>query len=61
MRSQVEQLAESVYESRERALQWLQTPNPRLDGHTPQSLLHTDAGCRAVEQLLGQMDEGFFI
>jgi len=53
--------AESVYESRDRALQWLRRPNPRLDGRAPISLLKTDTGARIVEELLGQIDEGFFI
>jgi len=54
-------LAESVYSSRERALQWLRTAHPRLEGRTPLSLLTTDTGSRMVEQLLVQIDEGFFI
>jgi putative toxin-antitoxin system antitoxin component (TIGR02293 family) len=54
-------VAEGVYESRERALQWLRRPNPRLDGRTPISLLKTDTGARIVEELLGQIDEGYFI
>lgn len=53
--------AEGVYESRERALQWLRRANPRLDGRTPISLLKTDTGARIVEELLGQIDEGYFI
>lgn len=53
--------AESVYESRERALEWLRRPNPRLNGRSPISLLKTDTGARIVEELLGQIDEGYFI
>jgi len=53
--------AEGVYESRERALQWLRRPNSRLDGRIPISLLKTDTGARIVEELLGQIDEGYFI
>jgi putative toxin-antitoxin system antitoxin component (TIGR02293 family) len=53
--------AERVYESRERALQWLRRPNPRLDDRPPISLLNTDTGARIVEELLGQIDEGYFI
>ena len=53
--------AEGVYESRERALQWLRRPNPRLNARTPISLLKTDTGARIVEELLGQIDEGYFI
>jgi putative toxin-antitoxin system antitoxin component (TIGR02293 family) len=53
--------AEGVYESRERALQWLRRPNPRLNDRVPISLLKTDTGARIVEELLGQIDEGYFI
>jgi putative toxin-antitoxin system antitoxin component (TIGR02293 family) len=53
--------AEGVYESRERALQWLRRPNPRLQDRSPMSLLKTDTGARIVEELLGQIDEGYFI
>lgn len=53
--------AEGVYESRERALEWLRRPNPRLDNRSPISLLKTDTGARIVEELLGQIDEGYFI
>jgi putative toxin-antitoxin system antitoxin component (TIGR02293 family) len=52
---------EAIYESRERALQWLRRANPRLDGRTPISLLKTDTGARIVEELLGQIDEGYFV
>jgi putative toxin-antitoxin system antitoxin component (TIGR02293 family) len=53
--------AEGVYESRERALQWLRRSQPRLGGRTPISLLKTDTGARIVEELLGQIDEGYFV
>lgn len=53
--------AEAVYESRERALEWLRRPNPRLSDRKPISLLKTDTGARIVEELLGQIDEGYFI
>ena len=54
-------LTESIYGSRERALNWLRKPHPRLDGRTPLSLLKTDTGSRIVEELLIQIDEGMFI
>lgn len=52
---------ESVYGSRERALAWLRRPHPRLDHRSPLSLLKTDTGSRIVEELLVQIDEGFFV
>lgn len=51
-------LIESIYGSRERALDWLRKRHSRLDGRTPFSLLNTDAGSRVVEELLIQIDEG---
>jgi len=64
--------AEAVYGSRERALDFLRRPNPRLDpalrnvlfakgGRTPVSLLTTEIGARMVEELLGQIAHGMFI
>lgn len=53
--------AESVYGSRERGLTWLRRPHPRLDQRTPMELLKTDAGSRIAEELLIQIDEGFFV
>ena len=53
--------AEQVYESRERALHWLRRPAPRLNNRAPLELLKTDAGSRIVEELLTQVDEGFFV
>lgn len=53
--------AEAIYGSRERALQWLRRPHPRLQGRVPLSLLKTDTGSRMVEELLIQIDEGMFV
>jgi len=54
-------LAETLYESRERALAWLRRPNPRLENRVPLSLLRTDTGARMVEELLGGIGEGYFL
>jgi putative toxin-antitoxin system antitoxin component (TIGR02293 family) len=54
-------LTESIYGSRERALNWLRKPHPRLDERTPLSLLKTDTGSRIVEELLFQIDEGMLV
>jgi len=53
--------AESIYESRERALAWLRRSHPRLRNRTPLETLKTDTGSRIVEELLVQIDEGMFI
>jgi putative toxin-antitoxin system antitoxin component (TIGR02293 family) len=63
---------EAVYGNRESALEWLRSPNPRLDpalrnvlfaqgGRTPMSLLTTEVGARMVEELLGQIEHGMYI
>jgi putative toxin-antitoxin system antitoxin component (TIGR02293 family) len=54
-------LTESIYGSRERALNWLRKPHARIDGRIPLSLLKTDTGSRIVEELLVQIDEGMFV
>src|SRR5215472_1188893 len=53
--------AESVYESRERALDWLRRPHPRLRNRAPLAMSKTDTGSRIVEELLVQIDEGMFV
>jgi putative toxin-antitoxin system antitoxin component (TIGR02293 family) len=53
--------AESVYESRGRALAWLRRPHPRLRSRTPLEMAKTDTGSRIVEELLVQIDEGMFV
>ncbi len=53
--------AESVYESRERALAWLRRAHPRLGNRAPLEMAKTDTGARIVEELLVQIDEGMFV
>jgi putative toxin-antitoxin system antitoxin component (TIGR02293 family) len=54
-------LTEEVYGGREKALEWLRWPNPRLNDRVPLLLLNTSVGVRMVEELLIQIDEGMFI
>jgi putative toxin-antitoxin system antitoxin component (TIGR02293 family) len=54
-------VAEEVYSGAERALEWLRRANPRLKDRVPMLLLNTSVGCRMVEQLLWQIDEGMVI
>jgi putative toxin-antitoxin system antitoxin component (TIGR02293 family) len=54
-------LTESIYGTRDLALDWLRKPNARLDGRAPLSLLKTDTGSRIVEELLIQIDDGMFV
>jgi putative toxin-antitoxin system antitoxin component (TIGR02293 family) len=53
--------AETVYGSRERALEWLRHPLARLKNRAPLDLMRTDTGARILEELLVQIDEGMFV
>ena len=53
-------LAETVFASHDKALLWLRTPDDRLAGRTPMSMLQTEAGGRLVEGMLWQIDEGVY-
>jgi putative toxin-antitoxin system antitoxin component (TIGR02293 family) len=53
-------LAESVFGNPEKALRWLRHTSERLNGRTPLSLLKTEAGRRAIEEMLWGIDEGVF-
>ncbi len=53
--------AETLYGSRERALEWLRRPVARLKNRAPLSLMRTDTGARIVEEVLVQIDEGMFV
>src|SRR6266542_3912766 len=45
--------AEHVLGARDAALDWLRTPNPALGGEKPISLLDTEIGADAVNEVLG--------
>lgn len=53
-------LAVRVFGSQEKARKWLSRPKHRFDERTPLSLMRTGAGGRAVEDMLVQIDEGYF-
>jgi len=53
------QLAESIWGDKDAASAWLNTPHPELNRATPFSLLRTEAGGRAVEDLLIALEHGF--
>ncbi len=44
----------------EYALEWLREPKRALDGRAPLAVLASDAGARAVEDLLVQLEEGIY-
>lgn len=53
-------LAEQVFGDHAKALLWLRTPDERMGGRNPFSMLQTDAGGRLVESMLWQIDEGVY-
>ncbi len=52
--------ADRVFDNPEKSSRWLRKPNAALGGHTPLSLLKSETGARAVDDLLGQIDHGMF-
>ncbi len=53
--------AVQLYEGdRATAMQWLQTPQPALDGREPLDFTRTDVGAREVEDLIGRLEHGVF-
>jgi putative toxin-antitoxin system antitoxin component (TIGR02293 family) len=50
-----------VWSNRENAKEWLMTAQDRFEGKTPLAMLRTQAGERAVEEFLIQIDEGYFV
>ncbi len=53
-------LAVKVYGDRENGMGWMLHPKRRFDERSPLALLRTEAGERAVEEFLYQVDEGVF-
>ncbi|MDD3576322.1 MAG: DUF2384 domain-containing protein [Halothiobacillus sp.] len=53
-------LAERVVEDSGKAKEWMNRPNRALGGVTPLSLLDTEAGAEAVEDLLNRLDLGVY-
>jgi putative toxin-antitoxin system antitoxin component (TIGR02293 family) len=50
--------AGEVFANREKALGWLQTPNPSLQGRTPIEAAHTEAGFEEAEEILTHIEHG---
>jgi putative toxin-antitoxin system antitoxin component (TIGR02293 family) len=50
--------AGEVFANREKALHWLQSPNPSLEGKTPLEAAQTEQGYYAVEDILGRIEYG---
>ena len=52
--------AVEVFESAERARDWLATNNRALGSQPPLTLLDTDVGVREVDDVLGRIEHGIF-
>jgi putative toxin-antitoxin system antitoxin component (TIGR02293 family) len=53
-------LAEEVFEDAGRAHQWLRQPQRGLGNRVPLAVMHSEAGSREVEDLLGRIEYGVF-
>ena len=53
-------LAVSVFGNPEKARRWLSKPKIQFNEQTPLTMLRTDSGGRQVEEMLIQIDEGYF-
>jgi putative toxin-antitoxin system antitoxin component (TIGR02293 family) len=53
-------LAEKVLGDSDRAHRWIREPQRGLGDRVPLHLLHTRAGARTVEELLGRLEHGVF-
>lgn len=56
--ARVDKLAAKVFGDAEKAHRWLRKPKSSLSGETPLAYLSTEAGARAVEDMLHQIDHG---
>ena len=53
-------LGVKVFGDREKARRWLSKPKHRFEERTPLSMMRTELGGRGVEEMLIQIDEGYF-
>jgi putative toxin-antitoxin system antitoxin component (TIGR02293 family) len=58
--ARITSLAEEVFGSDAKAGRWMRKPKTRFEGRTPLEMLRTEAGARLVEEMLLQLDYGFF-
>src|SRR3989338_8542615 len=52
------ELATRIFETKERAMRWLQRLQPGLAENIPLEILDTEPGSRAVQRLLTQIEHG---
>ncbi len=50
--------AGEVFANHEKALVWLQTPNPSLSGRTPLEAAHTEDGFAEADDILTRIEAG---
>ncbi len=50
--------AGEVFANREKALAWLETPNPSLQGRTPIEAANTDEGFGEADDILTRIEHG---
>ena len=50
--------AGEVFANQQKALGWLQTPNPSLSGHTPLEATATEEGFQEAEEVLTRIEFG---
>ena len=50
--------AGEVFANQEKAIHWLRSPNPSLDGKTPLEAAQTDQGYQEVENVLVRIEHG---
>jgi putative toxin-antitoxin system antitoxin component (TIGR02293 family) len=58
--ARITSLAEEIFGDDAKAGRWLRKPKTRFEGRTPMEVLRTEAGARLVEEMLLQLDYGFF-
>jgi putative toxin-antitoxin system antitoxin component (TIGR02293 family) len=54
------EFAVKVFGNPDKARRWLTKPKVRFQERTPLAMMRTELGGRSVEDMLGQIDEGFF-
>lgn len=54
------QLAQIVFESKQIALEWLESPVPALEGKTPRQLMQSPEGCKRILKVLKKLESGEF-
>jgi putative toxin-antitoxin system antitoxin component (TIGR02293 family) len=52
--------ADRVFGDSEKADRWLRKPHRRFNTQSPLTMIRSEAGSQAVEELLGQIDHGLF-